>query len=103
MSYSNVAEDAVAFTFSGDRITYWYTKGPGRGKAAILIDGEIPLELRQDPNYQNRGYLDLYAPSVQYQSSTTFSGLDNGIHTIHISVSGQKNPVSSDYKVDLDC
>lgn len=46
--------------------------------------------------------LDLYSASTVWQATKTYSGLGTGIHTIHISVSGQKNASSSDYYVDVD-
>jgi hypothetical protein len=90
LHWSNVAGAINRFTFTGNQITYVYSKAANRGKAAITIDGV------------NKGYIDLYAPSTQRQQSTTFSNLGPGTHTIHIMVSGQKNPSSSDYFVDVD-
>jgi hypothetical protein len=89
-SWSKNTEDAVTFTFSGNSITYVYTKTPNRGKAAVTIDGV------------HIAYLDLYASSTHWQQQTTYSNLGPGIHTIHISVTGTKNTSSSDYYVDVD-
>jgi len=88
--YSDNTEDAVAFTFSGTQVTWYFTKAFNRGKAVVTIDGV------------DKGIVDLYSASTQWQQSITYSGLGSGIHTIHISVAGQKNPSSTDYYVDVD-
>nr|MBA3570267.1 hypothetical protein [Pyrinomonadaceae bacterium] len=77
-------------TFYGDRITYVYNKAFNRGRAAITIDGK------------DLGYIDLYSPTLQWQQSTTFDGLGWNIHTINISVTGQKGTSATDSFVDVD-
>lgn len=80
--WTNTPESGVTFTFTGDTVTYVYTKHPNRGKAKIYIDGI--------------GYadVDLSLPTgsaTQWQQSTTYTNLSSGfggIHTIHISVGG---------------
>jgi hypothetical protein len=89
LSWSKTSQDGVTLTFSSDQITYVYTKAANRGIAAVIIDGF------------DQGYLDLYSSTAQWQQSTTYY-LAPGIHTIHISVTGQKNPSATDSYVDLD-
>ncbi len=90
LNWSKNTEDAFTFTFYGNSIYYFYTKASNRGKAAVTIDGvNMPL-------------IDLYSASTVWQAQTTYTNLGTGIHTIHISVSGQKNANSSDYYVDVD-
>lgn len=90
LSWSNVAEDAFTATFTGSQVRYYFTKSTNRGIAHVTIDGV------------DYGSVDLYAPSPQFQQSVLYSGLGAGIHTIHITVSGQKNVSSSDYYIDVD-
>jgi len=88
--FTKTTENAVKFTFSGSSITYVFTKATNRGKAAVTIDGI------------DKGVLDLYFGSTQWQQSKTYDNLGSGIHTIHIAVSGDKNINSTDYYIDLD-
>jgi LasA protease len=81
---------AARFTFTGDRIMYVYSKTPYRGTAAITIDGV------------DKGYIDLYAPNVMRQQSTTFANLGPGVHVLHITVTGQQAPEASAVGVDVD-
>lgn len=89
-SWSKTKEDAITFTFVGTQVTWVYTKTYNRGIAAIAIDGV------------NRGTIDLYSASTQWQQNTVFTNLGAGVHTIHISVTGVKNLSSSDYYVGVD-
>ncbi|MFN8490136.1 MAG: hypothetical protein U0350_21290 [Caldilineaceae bacterium] len=90
LRWTNTVGDAVSFTFTGDAVTYIYTKGSNRGFAVVTIDGV------------DKGMLDLYASSAQFQQGTTYSGLGGGVHAIHISVpTNQKNAASSGYYIDI--
>lgn len=88
--YSNQAQDALTFTFIGDKIDFYYTKAYNRGKAAITIDGVYRLTLDQ------------YSENIQWQQKTSFPGLGSGVHTIHISVLGEKQSASSGTYIDVD-
>jgi bacillopeptidase F len=77
-------------TFEGTSLTYVFTKAPNRGLAGIVIDG-VP-----------RVPVDLYSPTVQWQSRLQFTGLSLGRHTVVIRVLGQKQPASQGLFVDLD-
>jgi hypothetical protein len=91
LSFSGTTEDAVSFTFIGSSIVYVFTKSFNRGYASVVIDGV------------DYGYVDLYSPNIQYQSSIAYGGLAAGkVHTIHISVSGIKNPSSGGTYIDVD-
>ena len=67
-----------------------YTKAPNRGLAAITIDGV------------SKGTIDLYAPTVEWQSSSRFCCLGPGKHLVVIRVLGQNSPGSEGQFVDLD-
>jgi hypothetical protein len=88
-SSSDATDNAATFTFNGEGIRYLYSKGPGRGKAQITIDGV------------DKGMIDLYSESVVRQQSTHWF-VGAGIHTIHVAVTGQKNSAANGYKVDID-
>jgi hypothetical protein len=67
-----------------------YTKAPNRGLAAITIDGA------------GKGTIDLYAPTVEWQSSSRFCCLGPGKHLVVIRVPGQNSSRSTGQFVDLD-
>ena len=90
LSWSKNTEDAVTFTFTGDNISYFFTKTWNRGKVAVTIDGV------------DKGLIDLYSFSSAWKQVVTWSGLGSGVHTIHLAVSGQKHPDSTDYYIDVD-
>ncbi len=91
LAWSKNTEDAATFTFSGSQVTWVYTKAPNRGIADLAIDEQVlPISV------------DLYAPTIQWQTPITISGLSAGIHTLHISISGRRNAAASDYYVDVD-
>jgi hypothetical protein len=77
-------------TFLGSQVRYYFTRTYNRGKASVTIDGV------------DKGLVDLYAPSTQWQQSVNYANLGPGVHTIHIAVSGQRNPSSSGYFIDVD-
>ena len=83
---------AATFAFTGESVTYFYTKAHNRGKAGITIDGT------------DLGNVDLFAPSglIEWQASTRFSGLGLGIHHLHISALQDKNPRSEGHFIDVD-
>lgn len=90
ISWSSTTADAVNFTFSGTSLTYVYTKAYNRGVAYITIDGLDYTDI------------DLYAPLPNAWQASTVYNLSPGVHTIHIAVSGVKNPASANYYVDVD-
>jgi len=90
LTWSNVASNAFTLTFVGNHVRYYFTKSTNRGIAHVTIDGI------------DYGVIDLYAATPQFQQSVLYANLGAGIHTIHIAVSGQKNPASSNYYIDVD-
>ena len=90
-----MAENAISFTFEGNKIKYTYTKHWNRGIARITIDGN------------DYGTIDACSASTQWQQSVTFPSSGNlpaGVHTLHIANTGQSNCGSTDaYKyIDVD-
>ena len=95
LTYSNVKDDAIDFTFYGKSITYVYTKHYNRGYVKVDIDGEAQPHINLYANTPVGGGL--------FQESTNYPlGASNAIHTIHLAVEGVKDPAASDYYVDLD-
>lgn len=78
------------FTFKGTSVKWLSLKGPDQGKAQVLIDGV------------NKGTIDLYSPTLQYQFSKSFGQLSNVKHALIIQVLGTKNSNASDTKVAVD-
>ena len=94
ITWSNVKDNAIQFTFVGHGVTYVYTKHYNRGYVKVTIDGV------QQPS------IDLYANTQPgggvWQQSTTYNLSSGGTHTIHLAVEGTKNPAAADYYIDLD-
>jgi hypothetical protein len=90
ITYSNVPGDSFRLFFSGTEIEYVYTKALNRGTAEVWIDR------------QKRASIDQYSESIQWRQSTVFSALASGPHTIEVRVTGDRNPRSSGFYVDLD-
>ena len=90
LTYSDDPGATARFSFDGTELRYVYSKAFNRGLAAITIDGVA------------RGVLDLYSPTIEWQSSTTFGSLQPGHHTIEIRVTGRHNPASEGAYVDVD-
>jgi hypothetical protein len=92
LDWSNEAESGVTFTFTGNQITYYYTKHWNRGIAAITIDGV------------DKGTIDACSGTTQWQVPQTYYNLGGGVHTIQIANTGQSNcGGTSDYRyIDVD-
>jgi hypothetical protein len=99
-SFTNAAGGTVSFAsepaagarleFRGTEITWVYTKAFNRGIASVKIDG-VP---RED--------IDLYSPTIVWQSRTTFGGLAAATHTFELTVTGRKDAPATGRFVDLD-
>jgi len=90
LTYTAQPGAEARLTFAGASVTYVYTKAFNRGMAAVTIDGKP------------RGIVDLYSPALEWQSSTTFGGLNPGTHTITIQVLGRQRSESKGAFVDVD-
>jgi len=90
VSYSDDPGAEVGLSFEGTSLTYVFTKAPNRGVAEIAIDGVLSK------------VLDLYSPTVAWQSRLEFAGLSPGSHTIAIRVVGRKQAASQGLFVDVD-
>jgi subtilisin family serine protease len=84
------ANATMSFTFTGTQVAWLTTTGPGWGRAQVSIDGN------------DRGTVDLYAPTARWQTAQTYSGLSPGGHTITIRVLGTKNAAATSTKVAVD-
>jgi hypothetical protein len=90
LTYTNDAAAVARFSFEGTELRYWYTKVFNRGIAAIFIDGV------------SKGVIDLYSPTIEWQSSSAFGGLPPGHHTVEIHATGRHDPASADTYIDID-
>lgn len=98
LSWSNIADNGVTFTFKGSAITYRFTKAYNRGKVKITTDGEFQevIDLYADPpNGPNN------CRCLPMQTKTYYFP-NNGVHTINITVTGDKNTLAADRFVDID-
>jgi hypothetical protein len=89
VTYTNLPGSKVRFAFRGAMLTYVYTRAANRGKADITIDGV------------RRATLDLYSPSAEWQSRTSFK-VAAGQHLAVITILPDKNPKSADRFIDVD-
>ena len=89
ISYTNVPGAQITFAFEGTSLTYVYSKAINRGIAQISIDGESHA-------------IDLYSPTVQWQTSSTFCCLAPGRHLVELRNTGRKQAQSKDVYIDLD-
>jgi hypothetical protein len=88
---ASAADAAVQLTFPGPNVRWVTTRGPDRGIARVFIDD------------QDRGTVDLYAPSEQFQQEFSWGGLaGDQSHTIRIVVTGQRSGASTGTNVDVD-
>jgi hypothetical protein len=90
VSYSNIPGAVARLSFEGTEITYVYTKAFNRGIAEVKLDGVT------------RGDIDLYSPTIQWQSQTAFRNLTPGKHTFELTVAGRKDRAAQDQYVDVD-
>jgi bacillopeptidase F len=87
---SGTAGATAAFTFTGSSVDWLTAVGPGWGKAEVYIDGT------------DKGTVDLYAATLHWQTTKTYSGLGTGSHTITIKALGTKNASANSTKVPVD-
>ena len=90
LSYSDVAGNSSKLAFEGTAINYVYTQAANRGIGEIYIDGKLARRVN------------LYAAETLWQSSTRIAGLQQGIHTFELRVTGRKDQKASGRFVDLD-
>ena len=90
ISYSEASGADFQFTFTGSQVTWVYTQAPNRGQADVEMDGAA------------LGTVDLYAPAIHWQSSSTFQ-TSPGTHTLRVRVRGEKSAAASGSYVDVDC
>ena len=81
---------SLAFEFTGREVTWVYTAAQNRGMAEVILDGDV------------RGRVDLYSPTVAWQTEFTVGGLPIGKHTLAIRILPEKNAASTGHFVDID-
>jgi glycosyltransferase involved in cell wall biosynthesis len=89
ITYSNSPGAEAAFAFDGRSLTYVYTKAFNRGVAELTLDGETHR-------------IDLYSPSIEWQSRSEFCCLGAGKHLVTLRVTGESRAESQGKYVDLD-
>ena len=87
---SGTANATMTYTFTGTRVDWLTTTGPGWGRAQVSIDGV------------DRGTVDLYATTTRWQTVRSYGGLPPGRHTITIRVLGTKNAAATSTNVAVD-
>jgi len=80
----------VLFAFTGRSITWYTATGRSQGRAAVSIDGV------------SRGTFNQYGPSLDFRVARTFSGLEQGSHTITIRALGTGSSNATDTQVVVD-
>jgi hypothetical protein len=89
ISFTDRAGAGVRFAFTGQAVTYVFSRTFNRGLAEVSIDGT------------DRGTIDLYSPKTEWQASRRFA-VTPGDHTIEVRVAGSKSPASAGQFVDVD-
>ncbi len=89
VTYSGETSATAEITFEGTGLRWHVAKGPMAGKAKVWLDGAGPF------------MADLYLPSLTAVTLQK-TGLPLTTHTLKIEVSGEKNPSSTNYFVDID-
>ena len=60
------------------------------GDTAIIIDGI------------SKGTVDLYSPTIEWQTSSLFGGLSPGRHVVEVHATGRHDSASTDAYIDID-
>ncbi len=81
---------SASLRFTGTGASLVTLRGPGMGKARLLVDGS-PV-----------GTVDLYAPSSVFSVEKTISGLTDGPHILTVEVLGLHRPAASGSAVAVD-
>ena len=84
LAVSNSKDSELSYSFNGNEISIYATKGPNFGTAKIVIDG------------QNKGLIDLNNIKVQCAQLVFNAKLKDGDHTIRISAIDE-TPINIDY------
>lgn len=91
MTRSKTVGDWVSADFEGNHITWIGTRGSDLGIANVYIDGVL------------QGTVDQYSPSYEVDVPLfSLNNLSDGFHTITIEVTDTKNPLSTDFYVEVD-
>jgi hypothetical protein len=89
-SYSDEAGSVAILAMQGPEVIWVYTAAPNRGIATVTIDGV------------DRGTLDQYSPSIQWQRRYSLQMSDNGPHLLVIRATGTSRPEASGHYIDVD-
>jgi hypothetical protein len=81
VTWSDAAGADLTLHFTGSEVIY--TKAFNRGIAEILLDGVT------------QGTVDLYSPSIEWQTATPFRVGEAGQHTLQIRVTGRKDSAAT--------
>jgi len=87
---STVSSAMVSVTFTGTAVDWITCKGPGFGKASVILDGT------------SMGTVDLYKATQAWQAALSYGPVDAGSHTLIIQVLGTKDAASNGTKVCVD-
>jgi len=89
--YSSTTGDYVEFKFRGSTLIVVFAyKHPARGIANVYVDDKLIKKV------------DLYNPTTLFNHFEFISDqLSPGEHTVRIEVSGEKNPASAGYQIDV--
>jgi hypothetical protein len=90
ISYSDTPGSEVAFAFSGQSLTYLFTRAPNRGIAEVAIDGEPTATV------------DEWSRGIVWQSQERLCCFAPGRHEVTIRVSGRKRREAQGSFVDVD-
>ena len=89
-TYSETPGAQMTLAFEGRALYYVFTRGPNSGIASVTIDG-----VARDP-------IDQYYAVPDWQHKAGYCCFTPGRHVIVVRATGEKNPKSTGYALDLD-
>ena len=91
LKYTSTAGASVTASFTGTGLTLIARTGPSYGKAQVTVDTGLPV------------LVDLYSSTILNQQAVWNTGvLPNGVHTVKITWTGQRNPAATYTYIDID-
>jgi hypothetical protein len=82
--YGNTTGGSIEFQFTGTSISWYGLKNADLGYADVYVDGNLEAD-----------NVDTYSSSRHVEKLFSMEGLEPGVHTIRIEVTGEKNANSS--------
>jgi hypothetical protein len=91
LKFATVSTATATFTFTGKSVAWVAPRASNRGMAQVFVDGALETTV------------DLFSSTLQPRRTVFIKSFSStALHTIQIRVTGTKNALSSDFRVDVD-